>query len=130
MSEQIHPGKLVLLVEDSVVNQKLLGVMLEREGFGFVLANNGVDAVELFRHREFDLVLMDIQMPKMDGLEATRQIRQHEIGSGTHTPIIAVTAGMDRASCLNAGMDEYIKKPVRVDILHDILSRSFYLVRE
>ncbi len=123
-NQMVRPGKLVLLVEDSVVNQKLLGLMLEHEGLGFVLANNGLDAVDLFRQRAFDLVLMDIQMPKMDGLEATRHIRQHENRNGSHTPIIAVTAGMDRDSCLDAGMDDYIKKPVRVDTLHEILSRS------
>jgi CheY-like chemotaxis protein len=115
--------KVVLLVEDSFVNQKLMGLMLENEGCEFAIAANGAEAVDLFQRRNFDLVLMDIQMPIMDGLEATRIIREFEIQGDQHTPIVAVTAGMDRDSCLRAGMDEYIAKPVRVDLLHDILSR-------
>ncbi len=119
------PPRLVLLVEDSFINRKLMGVMLEHEGCKTTFAMNGAEAVERFRQECFDLILMDIQMPVMDGLEATRIIREHEISTGQHTPIVAVTAGMDRDSCLAAGMDDYIAKPVRVDLLHEILSRIF-----
>ncbi len=116
--------RLVLLVEDSFVNQKLMGLMLENEGCQFVLAVNGVEAVDLVRDRRFDLILMDIQMPVMDGLEATRNIRRYELEVGQHTPIVAVTAGMDRDSCLEVGMDDYIAKPVRVEVVTgDFVSR-------
>lgn len=117
--------RLVLLVEDSIVNQKLMGLMLKNEGCQFSLAANGVEAVNLVQDRRFDLILMDIQMPLMDGLEATRSIRRYELEVGQHTPIVAVTAGMDRDSCLEAGMDDYIAKPVRVELLREILSRVF-----
>ena len=89
--------------------------------------NNGAIAVESFKKRPFDLVLMDIQMPIMDGLEACRRIRQHETTRDHSTPIVAVTAGMDRDSCIEAGMNDYIEKPVRVDVLHETLSRMFAL---
>ena len=75
------------------------------------MACNGEEGVEKFAERSFDVVLMDVQMPVMDGLTATRIIRHHETGTGKHTPIIAVTAGMDRESCLQAGMDDHLHKP-------------------
>ena len=129
MPDLVVPHRTVLLVEDSHVNQKLMGLMLQHEGFAYELAVNGVEAVDLFLRQRFDLILMDIQMPVMDGLEATRSIRRYEIQAEYRTPIVAVTAGMDRDSCLAAGMDDYIAKPVRADILREILSRVFCSVQ-
>jgi len=106
----------ILLAEDSLVNQKLVRALLERRGHSVVVANNGHEAVSAFATQRFDLVLMDIQMPEMDGLEATEAIRRTERQSGIHTPIVAMTAHVlqgDRERCLEAGMDEYLAKPVR-----------------
>ena len=115
--------RLALLVEDCLVNQKLLTHMLEKEGFEVVLAVNGQEAVDKFKQEPFDVVIMDVQMPVMDGLEATRLIRQHEKDSGHRTPIVAVTAGMDRNSCIGAGMNDYLAKPVRAPDFHEVLER-------
>lgn len=112
-----------LLVEDSEVNQKHLAYMLKNEGFEVVVAANGEEGVECFRNESFDLVIMDIQMPLMDGLQATRLIREHEAVAGQRTPIIAVTAAMDRGSCMNADMDDYIEKPVSIPDFHEIVER-------
>ncbi len=112
-----------LLVEDSVVNRKLLSYMLKNEGFDVVIATNGQEAVDEFKRQAFDLVVMDIQMPIMDGLEATRLMRLHEADSSNPTPIVAVTAGMDRGSCMTAGMDAYLEKPVHAPEFHEMLSQ-------
>ena len=112
-----------LVVEDSLVNQKLLSHILTRQGFDVTVAGNGEEAVEKFDQHSFDVVLMDVQMPVMDGLAATRMIRRHESGTGVHTPIIAVTAGFDRESCLQAGMDDHLYKPVRLDDLRPLLEQ-------
>ena len=117
------PPLRVLLVEDSPVNQMLLTGLLERRNCAVTLAINGQQAVHAMAKDEFDLVLMDIQMPIMDGLTATRLIRQREAGTRKHTPIVAVTAGMDRQTCLDAGVDEYLAKPVRVESLHEKLEQ-------
>jgi CheY-like chemotaxis protein/HPt (histidine-containing phosphotransfer) domain-containing protein len=106
----------VLLVEDSLVNQKLALGVLGQFGHRVTVAGNGREAVEITASRDFDVVLMDVQMPEMDGLEATRQIRQREQGSERHIPIIAMTAHAltgDRERCLASGMDEYLSKPIR-----------------
>ncbi len=124
MSDESAPRRRqVLLVEDSAPNQKILAYMLKNEGYEVVLAVNGQEAVDKFKEQPFDLIIMDVQMPVMDGLVATRLIRQSEQETGKHTPIVAVTAGMDRGSCVDAGMDDYIEKPVRVPIFHEVLSR-------
>lgn len=106
----------VLLVEDSLVNQKLALGVLGQFGHRVTVAGNGREAVEITASRDFDVVLMDVQMPEMDGLEATRLIRQREQGSERHIPIIAMTAHAltgDRERCLASGMDEYLSKPIR-----------------
>ena len=110
------PPLRVLLAEDSVVNQKLALALLNKWGLTVSVAQNGVEALGLATTQDFDLVLMDVQMPEMDGLEATRQIRAHEADSSRHLPIIAMTAHAmtgDREECLAAGMDSYVSKPVR-----------------
>ncbi|MBC7822001.1 MAG: response regulator, partial [Planctomycetaceae bacterium] len=118
----------VLLVEDSLFNQKLAIALLEKRGHQVVLANNGREAVELFFRQPFDRVLMDVQMPEMDGLEATQVIRQREARTGSHVPIIAMTAQAmtgDRERCLAAGMDEYLTKPIRSDLMYETLEADF-----
>jgi len=114
----------VLLAEDSLVNQKLVTALLERQGHRVVAANNGKEAVAAFRAQPFDLVLMDIQMPEMDGLETTAAIRVAEKQAGTHVPILAMTAHAmqgDRERCLEAGMDEYLAKPIRARRLFEMI---------
>ncbi len=105
----------VLIVEDNAVNQKILYHLLEKAGHRARVAENGRDAVSLLEREHFDLVLMDVQMPEMDGFEATRAIRLREMELGRHTPIVALTANAmagDREACLEAGMDAYLSKPV------------------
>ena len=115
----------ILLAEDSLVNQKLTVALLRKRGHKVVIANNGKEAVSAAREQQFDLILMDIQMPEMDGYDATAAIRAHEHTRGCHTPIIALTAHAmtgDRERCLQAGMDEYITKPVRAEQLFDTMA--------
>jgi CheY-like chemotaxis protein len=118
-------GLRILLAEDSLYNQKLAVSLLERKGHYVEVANNGVEAVALAQAREFDLVLMDIQMPEMDGHEATQEIRTWESPRGRHVPIVAMTAQAmkgDRERCLEVGMDEYLTKPVRAADLYSMIS--------
>ncbi|MFK8110901.1 MAG: PAS domain-containing protein [Rubripirellula sp.] len=118
----------ILLAEDNTVNQRLAIGVLKKDGHEVTVANNGEEAVETLRRQAFDLVLMDVQMPVMDGLEATREIRQLESERGGHVPIVAMTAHAmkgDRAKCLDAGMDEYIAKPIRVAVLREKLANVF-----
>jgi len=106
----------VLLTEDNAVNQKLAVRLLEKRGHSVVVASNGREALEALSRDAFDVVLMDVQMPEMDGFEATRKIRERERDSGDHVPIIAMTAHAmkgDRERCLEEGMDGYISKPLR-----------------
>jgi len=110
----------VLLVEDNAVNRLLAQRLLEKRGFRVTLAADGKQAVLAAANSEFDLILMDIQMPEMDGFEATAEIRKRENPSGKHTPVIALTAHAmkeDRERCLSAGMDAYVTKPIRPDEL-------------
>jgi CheY-like chemotaxis protein len=116
---ELHPLE-ILLAEDSVMNQKLAIGVLSRDGHTITVAPNGREAVALWEGRPFDLILMDVQMPEMDGLQATREIRRREAASQGHVPIIAMTARAmegDREMCLKAGMDGYVSKPVRADSL-------------
>jgi signal transduction histidine kinase/CheY-like chemotaxis protein len=114
----------VLLVEDNFVNQKVAVRFLERLGCSVEVASNGAEGVAACRQRRFDIVLMDLQMPVMDGMTATRKIRESE--TTVHTPIIALTANAmtgDRELCEAAGMDGYLTKPIEVDRLRGILSK-------
>ncbi|TWT93884.1 hybrid sensor histidine kinase/response regulator [Stieleria varia] len=112
--DQIEPRR-VLLVEDSLVNQRVALGFLEWQKHEVVVAADGLQAVEVSAKEPFDLILMDIQMPEMDGYEATRLIREREHETDTHIPIVAMTANAmkgDKEKCLQAGMDAYISKPV------------------
>ncbi len=113
--EPIGSGLRILLVEDNRINQTVALRMLEKMGHQAVLANNGLEALEQLSSKEFDLVLMDVQMPEMDGLTATKQIRAMEKDTGRHIAIVAMTARAmrgDREICLAAGMDAYLSKPI------------------
>ncbi|MBC2605371.1 ATP-binding protein [Pelagicoccus albus] len=116
----------VLVAEDNIGNQKLIHGMLKRIGLTAKTANNGLEALELFRTGEYDLVLMDCQMPEMDGFETTREIRKYERSTGTHTPIIALTAlslqGV-KERCFDAGMDDYLSKPLEIQPLAATLNK-------
>jgi signal transduction histidine kinase/DNA-binding response OmpR family regulator len=119
----------ILLAEDNLVNQKLALAMLGKMGHHVTLANNGLETIAELNAGKFDLILMDVQMPEMDGLEATRQIRRQELGRGRHLPIIAMTANAmdgDRELCLASGMDGYISKPVSSLSLADAIARLVY----
>jgi len=123
----IPTGLRVLLAEDSLVNQKLAVGLLSKRGNTVVVANNGREAVETLSGESFDLVLMDVQMPEMDGLEAAAAIRRVEKTTGGHIPIVAMTAHAlkgDRQRCLDAGMDDYISKPVRADEMFATIARA------
>ena len=116
-----HPLR-ILLAEDNLVNQKLATRLLEQMGYRIDLASNGIEACESVARQTYDVVLMDVQMPEMDGLEATRRIIDEH--PDTRPRIIAMTANAmqgDRDMCLNAGMDDYIAKPIRVDRLTEAL---------
>ena len=116
----------VLLAEDNLVNQEVALAMLENIGLGFETVGNGLDAVEILKKQKFDVVLMDCQMPEMDGFQATRTIRQSEAGTDRHQPIIALTANAvagDRERCLACGMDDYLSKPFTQEQLFALLSR-------
>jgi CheY-like chemotaxis protein len=106
----------VLLVEDNLVNQKLGRRLLEKQGHTVVVAGNGREGLEELEKQPFDLVLMDVQMPELDGLEATRLLRSREQGTGRHVIVLAMTACAmtgDREKCLQAGMDGYLSKPIQ-----------------
>jgi signal transduction histidine kinase/CheY-like chemotaxis protein len=114
----------VLLAEDNLVNQRLTTRLLEKRGHYVTVAGNGREAVAALEKESFDLVLMDVQMPEMDGVEATAAIRGMEKGSGNHLPIVALTAHAmkgDREKCLAGGMDGYLTKPIRPQELDELL---------
>jgi CheY-like chemotaxis protein len=118
-----HSGMNILLAEDNAVNQMVMQRLLNKRGHRVVIAANGRAALEIFQHEPFDLIFMDVQMPEMDGLQATQAIRRHE-QQATRTPIVALTAHAmsgDRERCLQAGMDDYITKPVNPKELDEIL---------
>jgi CheY-like chemotaxis protein/HPt (histidine-containing phosphotransfer) domain-containing protein len=116
----------ILVAEDNAVNQKLAMALLEKAGHRVSLAVNGSEVVTMWREGDFDLILMDVQMPEVDGFEATRQIRLQEQTTGRHVPIVATTAHAmtgDRERCLLAGMDEYLSKPIHRQELLAVLAR-------
>jgi CheY-like chemotaxis protein len=121
-------GLQVLLVEDNPVNQMLVLCLLEKQGHHIETAQNGKEALAALQQQHFDLVLMDVQMPEMDGFEATKAIRFEEMQSGRHVPIIAMTAHAmkgDRERCLETGMDGYVAKPIQSEELTKVIDRLF-----
>ncbi len=117
----------ILLAEDGATNQLVATMMLSERGHQVTVANDGREAVELSAKESFDLILMDLEMPEMDGLQATQLIRARERGTVTHLPIIAMTAHAmesDEQRCLDAGMDMYIAKPIRQETLFETIERA------
>jgi CheY-like chemotaxis protein len=120
-----HQKFTILLAEDNVINQKVAARLLEKQGHTVTVANNGSEAVTAMFRESFDIVLMDVQMPEMSGLEATRLFREYEKTSSRRQLIVAVTAYAlpgDREKCLEAGMDDYISKPFNVHELCALLN--------
>jgi len=118
----------ILLAEDDLINQKLAITVLERSGHKVTLANNGIEVLQLMKNNKFDVIFMDVQMPQMDGYEATLRIREIEKETNTHIPIIAMTAHamkVHRDKCLEVGMDHYVSKPIKTDEVFSLLSRIF-----
>jgi len=118
-----HPR--ILLAEDNPINQRVAQKMLKRLGYPVDVAANGLEALQALEHKSYNIILMDIQMPEMDGLEATRIIRQR-LSAEEQPRIIAVTAhalDYSREMCIDAGMDDYIAKPVQKDELAEVLNR-------
>ncbi len=123
----------VLLAEDGLANQKLAIGLLKRWGHSVTVVENGIDAVNTWANGDFDVILMDVQMPMMDGLEATKNIRSRESGSNRHVPIIAVTAHAmtgDREKCLTAGMDGYVTKPFKKQALYEAIRPLVHRIEE
>jgi len=124
VAEPRAEGLNILVVEDNLVNQKLAVKLLQRRGDRVTVADDGAMALEYWQHNSYDCILMDIQMPVMDGITAARRIRKLETENGAHIPILAMTAHAmkgDRETCLGAGMDEYITKPINVPELYRLL---------
>ena len=116
----------LLVTEDNATNQLVARAMLSKLGYRVDIAANGLEALAALERTSYAAVLMDCQMPEMDGYTATAAIRRSEIRSGHHTPIIAVTAGAfegDQQRCLAAGMDDYISKPIKLIELEDMLNK-------
>lgn len=125
------PGQLrILLTEDNPVNRVLAQKILQKQGHEVTCANNGKEAVQLWETkvaRQFDIILMDVQMPEMDGLQATAYIRKREAETGGHIPIVAMTAHAmkgDRERCLQGGMDSYISKPITPAGLAQVIAQT------
>ena len=112
----------ILVAEDSMLNQRLATRLLEQAGHTVTLASNGREAVSAVRQDNFDLVLMDVEMPEMNGLDATAAIRAKEAG-GQRVPIVAVTATGDPTVCLDAGMDDWLPKPLSISRLNQALEK-------
>jgi len=118
----------ILIAEDMAVNMVLVRTLVEQsvEGVEILQAENGMQVLELLRRHRPDLVLMDVQMPQLDGLLATRGIREMEQGTGRRTPIVALSAGAmadERDRCIHAGMDDFLPKPLERAALQAILKR-------
>lgn len=118
----------VLVAEDDPTIRQLMASLLSRKDIQCTTVDNGKSAVEAWEQQEYDLIIMDVQMPVLDGLTATRMIREKEAVRGGHIPIIAITAhalAEDREQCLDAGMDGYLSKPIEFDELLALLATDY-----
>jgi CheY-like chemotaxis protein len=125
--EEARPALNILLAEDNLINQKLAVALLTKQGYQVTVAVNGQEALKMSEEGSFDLILMDLQMPVMDGLVATQAIRQRETDGRRRLPIVAMTANAltgDRERCLAAGMDGYVSKPIRINELMAAIAAS------
>lgn len=110
-NEKINPSEInILIVEDTDINRIILTKLLKSKSFNVENCRNGLEALEILDKKDFDIILMDVEMPEMDGLTATRKIREKEIHSGKHVPIIAITAKREPEECFRAGMDAFVPK--------------------
>ncbi len=116
----------ILLVEDNILNQKLICLNLVKFGYSIEIANNGKEALDMVKKNRYDLIIMDLMMPVMDGLEATTEIRKYESNLSYSTPIIGLTANTfdaDREKCLMHGMNEYMAKPFELDLFMYLIKK-------
>jgi CheY-like chemotaxis protein len=129
MSESFpFSDKSILLCEDHPDTQEVMKDMMEILECSLDIANDGLEAIEKWKTKKYDLIIMDIQMPRMDGYQASRKIRELEQSTSNYTPILALTASAlayDRDKCLDAGMDSYLSKPITFDILESKLKELF-----
>jgi len=119
----------ILLVDDDELTRRMMGLVMSNKGYDLDTAANGIEAIEAVQSQSYDIVLMDLQMPLMDGFEATAEIRNWEADS-RHTPIVALTAmlyGDEKQRCLNSGMDDCILKPFSMEMLFNLI--EFYIDR-
>jgi len=117
------PSLSILVVDDNEINRQLMSILLTRQGHRVEVASNGLEALEAVKVKKFDIVFMDLQMPVMDGIEASRRIREWE-SEGVHTFIVALTAGYfpeDGQKLFEAGMDNYLTKPFQVEHIQKLL---------
>ena len=121
--KQAHAGLRVLVAEDSVVHQTIAVRLLERLGHAVTVVGNGKEAIKALRRDVFDVLLTDVEMPKLDGLSTTRMIRADEATLGGRLPIVGITANDDHQDCLKAGMDAHLPKPLKAEPLTRILER-------
>jgi len=130
--EERSRGFRVLVAEDNPINQKLAVRLLEKKGYRATVAGNGLAVLDMLKKQRFDMILMDVQMPEMGGLEATRAIREKELTLGGHIPIVAMTANAmkgDRERCLESGMDDYVSKPVLPEEMFRVMEAQFMAIR-
>lgn len=130
---KIYKPCIVLLAEDDMINQMVIKRVLVNQGYSVDTANNGVEVIEMFEKKSYDIILMDIQMPEMDGIEAAKIIKLKEIGKTKYTPIIAITAYAlrgDREKFLSQGMDEYVSKPIKADDLFRTIDKCLSINKD
>lgn len=113
----------ILVAEDGLVNRRLAHGLLTQAGYRVTLTDNGAQALSQLRSAHYDLVLMDVDMPVMDGLSATAALRRDERESGRHTPVIALTSNTNRDECLAAGMDAFLPKPLDLNAFRGVVSQ-------
>ena len=119
-------GCRILVVEDNLINQRVIVGMLKKCGHIADIAENGLLAIEAYKNNAYDLILMDCEMPEMDGFQATREIRLLEANDEKHIPIVALTAHAFedvREQCMAAGMDDFLTKPLQLKVVEDLLEK-------